>query len=127
MIPFLAPFLAKPAIQAAGNVIKSIPREVWYALAVGIILLILRSHWIGIGVERCETAQAKALEDAMKESAKQEKTAPAIAQAARDAVKPKVEERIKYVEKYNTVSCDEPYAPSVQSAIHQAAAAADSL
>jgi len=113
------------AVKPIGDFLKSLPREVWYGLALVVILLILRSHWIGVGVERCEATQAKALEKALAESAKQGKNAPVIAQEARDAVKPKVEERIRYVQKYNTVGCDEPYAERVQAIIREAATAAN--
>jgi hypothetical protein len=121
VIPFL--LMAKPV----GDFFKSLPREVWYGLALVVILLILRGHWINLGTERCEATQAKALEKALAESAKQEKNAPVIAQEARDAVKPMVEERIRYVQKYNTVSCDEPYAERVQQAIREAATSSDNL
>jgi len=125
-MPLFAALLAKPAIQTAGNVIKSIPREVWYGLALVVILLILRSHWIGVGVERCEERQAKALEKALAESAKQEKEAPAIAQEARDAVKPKVEEKIRIIrEQVIANSCSDDYPDGVQAIIREAATASD--
>lgn len=81
---------------------------------------------LGVGVERCEERQAKALEKALKESAKQEKNAPVIAQEARDAVKPKVEERIRVIrEQIPAKSCSDDYPDGVQAIIREAATAAN--
>jgi hypothetical protein len=114
------------AVKPIGDFLKSLPREVWYGLALVVILLILRSHWIGVGVERCEATQAKALEKALAESAKQEKNAPVIAQEARDAVKPKVEERIRVIrEQIPAKSCSDDYPDGVQAIIREAATAAN--
>ena len=113
MIPAL--LLLKPF----GEFIKSIPREVWYGLALVIALLILRGHWIEVGTERCEAKQEKAQAQALAESLTQEMNAPVIAQKAQDETRVIVEERIRYVQKNNTVSCDEPYNDKLQQAFRK--------
>lgn len=112
-------------LKPVGVFFKSLPREVWYGLALVVILLILRGHWIDVGVERCEATQAKALKKALVESAKQEKEAPVIAKEAQEALKPIIEERIVYVRKNNTVSCVEPYNDKLQAKFREAATSAD--
>lgn len=113
------------AMKPIGDFVKSLPREVWYGLALVIVLLILRGHWIGVGTERCEARQAKELEKALVESAKQEKQAPVNAQEAQDAIKPKIEERIIYVRKNMPVNNCPEYPIGVQDIIREAATSAD--
>ena len=79
------------------------------------------------GVERCEARQAKALEKALAESAKQEKAAPAIAEAAREAVKPKVEERIRIIREQIPANSCPDYGDIVQSEIREAAASSNRM
>ncbi len=112
-------------LKPAGDFLKSLPREVWYGLAVLVILLILRSHWIGVGVERCETRHNAAYEKAVAEAQKQEKRAPANAQASQEAVKPKIQERIKVIREKVPADCGHAYDDGVQAVIREAAAAAD--
>ena len=107
--------------------LRKVPREFWYLLAVVALFAVLRWHWIGVGVERCEDRYKKAEAAALVEAQKQEASAPVIAQEAQEAVKPVIEERVIYVNKNNTVSCDEPYSDGVQSEIHKAEAAIDRL
>lgn len=38
--------------------LKGLPWRVWAVLAFAVIFFWLRSHWIGIGEERCQNAQA---------------------------------------------------------------------
>jgi len=106
-------------------VLRKIPREFWYLLAVVAFFAVLRWHWIDVGVKRCEAKQEAAQAAAEIESAAQEQAAPEIAQEAQEAVQPKIEERIRYVEKYNTIACDEPYPDELQQTIREAASAAD--
>jgi len=122
----MIPLVVAPLLKTAGDFFKSLPREVWYGLALLVILLILRNHWIDVGVERCEATQAKAREKALAESVKQEKQAPVIAQEARDAVKPMVEERIRIIrEQIPAKSCSDDYPDGVQAIIREAATSAD--
>ena len=107
--------------------LKRIPWQAWAALAALIFIIWLRSHWIGVGYDKCMEANRKAQEAAAIEAKKQEEAAPAIAQEAQEAVKPVIEERVIYVNKNNTVSCDEPYSDGVQSKIREAEAAIDRL
>lgn len=45
--------------------LRKVPREVWLLLAVSLAFLWLRSHWIGVGVERCQAAQVEAQSKAL--------------------------------------------------------------
>lgn len=120
MMPFL--LVLKPIFDW----LKNLPWQVYAGIALVILMLILRSHWIGEGVERCESKHKVAYEKALAESVKQEKAAPAIAETAREAVKPRVEERIKVIrEQIPAGSCSDDYPDGVQSVIREAAAAAD--
>jgi hypothetical protein len=106
--------------------IKRVPREVWYILAVVIFFAILRWHWIGVGVDRCQEGYKKAEAAALAESVKQEKQAPAVAQAAIEAVKPQVTERVRIIREKipSTIVCPD-YDDGVQQVIREASAAAD--
>ena len=122
----MIPLLAAPILSKAGAFLKSIPWQVWAGIALLIVMLILRSHWIGTGIERCEAKHKAAYDKALAESAKQEKAAPAIAEAAREAVKPKVEERIRVIrEQIPARSCSDDYPDGVLAIIREAATAAD--
>lgn len=106
---------------------RRVPLPVWGALLA--LLILFGAYRVGYksAENDCKEANRKAHEAADKEAKAQEEAAPVIAQEAIEAVQPKIEERIRYVEKYNTVSCDEPYADGVQSEIHQAEASANRL
>jgi hypothetical protein len=121
----MIPFSLADAGQAVANFLKGLPREVWYALAVLVLLLILRSHYIGVGIERCETRHKAAYDKAVAEAQKQEKRAPANAQAAQEAVKPKVTERVRVIREQIPVNSCPDYPDGVQAVIREAAAAAD--
>lgn len=62
--------------------LRKVPREVWLVLAFALAVLWLRSHWIGVGLERCQqaqaTAQAKAVAKGQKASEKAHDAATAI-------------------------------------------------
>ncbi len=107
--------------------LRRIPWQAWALLGILIAFAILRAHWIGVGVDRCEAKQQAAQEAADKEAKAQEEAAPVIAQEAQEAVQPVIEKRVIYVNKANTVSCDEPFSDGVQSEIHQAEASANRL
>lgn len=107
--------------------LKRIPWQAWALLAILIAFAFLRAHWIGVGVDRCEAKQKAAQSAADKEAKAQEAAAPIIAQEAEEALKPVIETRIKYVEKYNTIACDEPYPDELQQAIREASAAANRM
>lgn len=106
--------------------IRKVPREFWYALAIGVFFLILRQHWIHVGVERCQAGYKKAEAAALVEAQKQEAAAPVIAQEAQEAVKPQVTERVRIIRESipSTVSCPD-YDDRVQQAIREAATSAD--
>ena len=106
---------------------KRVPREVWLAIA-GLLLLFF-VYRIGYQVRDWECkAENKAAQDAAdKEAAKQVEAAPKVAEDAKKSVQPVIEERVIYVNKNNTVSCDEPYSDGVQSEIHKAEATIDRL
>jgi hypothetical protein len=55
MIPLLA-------LKPAADFLKAIPREAWYLIGVLVLLLILRSHWIGVGkdISDAKIAEVKA-------------------------------------------------------------------
>ena len=107
--------------------LRKIPWQAWALLAVLVAFAFLRSHWIGVGVKRCEAKQEAAQAQADKEAKAQEESAPKVAEEAKAEVQPVIEKRVIYVNKANTVSCDEPYADGVQSEIRQAEAAANRL
>lgn len=120
MIPALA--LLKPV----GDFLKSIPWQVWAGIALFVALLFARSHWIGEGVERCEAKHKAAFDKAVAAAQKQERAAPAIAEAAREAVKPRIQERIKVIrEQIPAGACSDDYPDGVQAVVREAAAAAD--
>ena len=107
---------------------KRIPWQAWAIAGLVALMVFLRSHWIGLGIERCErkqeTAQAKADEEALK----QEQEAPTVAQEARDAVEPAVTERVRIIReqiKSEPVGCNAVYDDSVLNAIREAKAATD--
>lgn len=106
--------------------LRKVPREFWYLLAVVALFAVLRWHWIGVGVERCEDRYKKAEAAALVEAQKQEASAPVIAQEAQEAVKPQVIERIKVIRESipSNISCPD-YDDRVQQAIREAATAAD--
>jgi len=108
------------------SLVKRVPREVWYALAVVIFFAILRWHWIGVGEDRCQEGHKKAEAAALVESVKQEKEAPAVAQAAIEAVKPQVTERVRIIREKipATIACPD-YDDGVQQVIREASTAAD--
>ena len=113
-------------LKPVGDFLKSIPWQVWAGIALFIALLFARSHWIGEGVERCEAKHNAALDKAVAAAQKQERAAPAIAEAARKAVKPKVEERIRVIrEQIPAGACSDDYPDGVQAVIREAATAAD--
>jgi len=114
------------AIAPVYSFIKRVPREVWYILAVVIFFAILRWHWIGVGVERCQEGYKKAEAAALAEAVKQEKEAPAVAQAAIEAVKPQVIERVRIIRENipTAIACPD-YNDGVQRAIREASTAAD--
>jgi hypothetical protein len=69
--------------KVAKAVAGKVPREVWQGLALLVLILLARHHWIGVGEDR-EAArwaerQAKADELQAKAVAKRDKTATAIA------------------------------------------------
>lgn len=105
--------------------LRRIPWQAWALLGILIAFAILRAHWIGVGVDRCEAKQQAAQEAADKEAKAQEEAAPKVAEEAKAEVQPKIEERIRYVEKHNTIACDEPYSDELQQVIREAASAAD--
>lgn len=106
--------------------IKKVPREVWYLLAVVVFFALLRWHWIDVGYDRCQEGHKKAEAAALAESVKQEKEAPAVAQAAIEAVKPQVIERVRIIRENipTTIACPD-YNDGVQRAIREASTAAD--
>jgi hypothetical protein len=108
------------------SVIKRVPREVWYVLAVVIFFAILRWHWIDVGFDRCQEGNKRAEAAALAESVKQEKEAPAVAQAAIEAVKPQVTERVRIIREKipSTIVCPD-YDDGVQQVLREAASAAD--
>lgn len=112
-------------LKPVGAFLKAIPWQVYASIALLIVLLILRSHYIGVGVERCQATQAKAQAKALVESAKQEKQAPVIAKDAFEAVKPKIETRIRVIRENIPVNSCPDYGDIVQSEIHKAAAGAN--
>ena len=118
------PFLLM--LKPIGEFLKNIPWQVWAGIALFIILMFARSHWIDEGVERCEAKHKAAYDKAVAAAQKQEKAAPAIAEAAREAVKPQVEERIRVIrEQIPARSCSDDYPDGVQAVIREAATAAD--
>lgn len=62
--------------------LRKVPREVWLGLALVLAVLWLRSHWIGVGVERCEAAQeaaqAKAIDKGQQAAQKAQEAATAV-------------------------------------------------
>lgn len=114
------------ALKPIFDWLKNLPWQVYAGIALIIIMLILRSHWIGVGVDRCDAKHKAAHEKALIAAQKQEKAAPAIAEAARDAVKPRIEERIKVIREHIPArSCSDDYPDGVQQVIREAAAAAN--
>jgi hypothetical protein len=113
------------ALKPIGAALKAVPWQVYAGIALVIAGLYLRSHWIGVGVDRCRAAQEKAQAAVMAEAAAQEKDAPGVAQEAQAAVKPVVVERVRIIrEAIKPIpGCD--YPDSVQAVIREAAAAAD--
>jgi hypothetical protein len=107
--------------------LRKVPREFWYLLAVVALFAVLRWHWIDVGYDRCMEGNRKAQEAAAIEAKKQEAEAPKVADDAKAEVQPVIEKRVIYVNKTNTVSCDEPYSDGVQSEIHKAEATIDRL
>ena len=107
--------------------LKRIPWQAWLLLGILIAFAFLRSHWIGVGVKRCEAKQEAAQAQADKEAKAQEDAAPKVAEEAKAEVQPVIEKRVIYVNKNNTVSCDEPYADELQQTIREAQAAADNV
>lgn len=106
--------------------LRKVPREFWYLLAVVALFALLRWHWIGVGEDRCQEGHKKAEAAALVESVKQEKEAPAVAQAAIEAVKPQVTERVRIIREKipATIACPD-YDDGVQQVIREASTAAD--
>ena len=106
--------------------LRKIPWQAWALLGILIAFALLRSHWIGVGVKRCQEGHKKAEAAALVESVKQEKEAPAVAQAAIEAVKPQVTERVRIIREKipATIACPD-YDDGVQQVIREASTAAD--
>lgn len=118
--------LAMFPVQAMA-IVRRIPLKAW--LCLGALLIVFLAYRVGYqvrGVE-CENANKAAQDAADKQAKAQEEAAPVIAADAAKAVQPTVETRVIYVNKNNTVSCDEPYSDELQQAIREAQAAADNV
>lgn len=107
--------------------LRKIPWQAWALLGILIAFALLRSHWIGVGVKRCEAKQEAAQAQADKEAAKQEAEAPKVAEEAKEAIQPTIEERVIYVNKNNSVGCDAAYSTELQDAIREASAAVNNV
>lgn len=106
---------------------RRVPLPVWLVLAA--ILIVFGAYRVGHQVAKteCKEANKAAQEAADKEAKAQEESAPKVAEEAKSEVQPVIEKRVIYVNKVNTVSCDEPYADGVQSEIRAAEAASNRL
>lgn len=106
--------------------LKRIPWQAWLLLGILIAFAFLRSYWIGVGVKRCEAKQEAAQAAAEKESAKQEKAAPEIAEAAQAEVQVQVVEKLRIIREQipSNVACPD-YGDGVQSIVRQAASSSD--
>lgn len=107
--------------------LKRIPWQAWAALGALIFIVWLRSHWIGVGYDKCMEANRKAQEAAAIEAKKQEEAAPVIAMEAMEIVRPKMEKRENEIAAANTIACDVEYPDGVQQAIREAASSADPM
>lgn len=62
--------------------LRKVPREAWLVLAFALAVLWLRSHWIGVGEDRCRqaqvVAQVKALAKGQKAAQKAQEAATAV-------------------------------------------------
>lgn len=120
-MPFL--LILKPFFEW----LKNLPWQVYAGIVLIIFILFMRSHWIGVGVERCEAKQAEAQRKALAEALVQEMNAPVIAQKAQEAMKPIIETRIKVIRENIPVNNCPDYGDIVQLEIHKAAASSNRM
>jgi hypothetical protein len=107
----------------AGSFLKRVPREVWIALAFAAVVLWLRSHWIGVGEDRCRAAQEAAEKKADAKAAVVAKRAHADAQKATARIAERTEDAADEVERQMDAVrvCPEPVQPdSVRDAGREA-------
>ena len=104
-----------------GAFLKRVPWQAWAVLALAIAVLWLRSHWIGVGVERCQRAQEAAERKADAKAADVAKRAQERAQKATQRVHERTEEAADDVQReMDTVGCDQPVPDSVRDALDAA-------
>jgi hypothetical protein len=106
-----------------GAFLKRVPPWAWAALAAACLLLYARSHWIGVGVDRCRAAQEAAEKKADAKAAVVAKRAHADAQKATARIAERTEDAADEVERQMDAVrvCPEPVQPdSVRDAGREA-------
>lgn len=101
------------ALMALGW-LRKVPREVWIALAVALAFLWLRSHWIGVGEDRCRAAQEAADARARDKADKAAATAQKAAQDASATIKEETDhaaDRARVIVREITAGCPLPAQP----------------
>jgi hypothetical protein len=114
--------------------IQEIPARIWAIIVATVLAFVLLWSWghsrykegYDAGIAICAKRDLAAQTEALDRAAKQATEAPVVAKEAREAVKPKVEERIRIIrEQIPANSCSDDYPDGVQQVIREAAAAAN--
>lgn len=88
--------------------LRGLPWQVYAAAGLCVLVLWLRGHWIGVGVERCQSAQEAAEADGLANAKEAGKQAQAKAQAAtKDIAKESTDaaEQVREIVRYLPASC----------------------
>lgn len=96
--------------------LRRIPWQAWALVALCALLLALRWHWIGVGVERCQSAQEAAEARADRKAANVSKKAADKAQDARESIRKDTQDAAAEVRQ---LTPDSPSCPPVPERVHQ--------